>query len=216
MAAISPISTQTVVVSTKSIFTHYSEAIDLTGKVNAFAILNSSNGTRITSNIEYSIDGVAWTMFDDSFSELLVPHRNKVISIQNENIVKMPFIRLSFRIEDMDMVSSTITIDVYGTTDTSALAAGVYLDGSDFVHITGNGTTVAKTGAGTLHSLLINVSGLLSTRATLYDNTSGSGTVIAVVDTTKASSLFMYNIAFTTGLTIVTSGGAVDLTVTYR
>ena len=207
------INTQVVEVNTRTIFTNYSTAIDLTGKSNVFVILNSSNGTKITANVECSMDGVTWMMFDDLFSVVLVPHRNKIIEIPNEHINKMPFIRIAFRIGNILGENSNVTISVY---DVEEPPTGIYLDGSDFVHITGNATTVAKTGAGTLHSLLINVSGTLTTRATLYDNTSGSGTVIAVVDTTKASSLFMYNIAFTTGLTIVTTGGAVDLTVTYR
>lgn len=217
MAAITPISTQTVMVNTKSIFTNYSTAIDLTGKVNAFVILNSSNGTKITANVEYSVDGLTWTMFDDFFLELLVPHRNKVISIPDEHIKKMPFIRLSFRIEDMDMISSTITIDAYGTTDTSAPASSVYEAGDSFSHIKTNTTTVVKSGSGIFHSLLVNTSGLISASATIYDNTSASGTTIAVVDTTRTSPLLIYNVAFTTGLTIVTTGGtAADLTVTYR
>ena len=207
------INSQVVEVNTRTIFTNYSTAIDLTGKSNVFVNLNSSNGTKITANVECSMDGVTWMMFDDLFSVVLVPHRNKIIEIPNEHINKMPFIRIAFRIGNILGENSNVTISVY---DVEEQPSGVYLDGSDFVHITGNATTVAKIGAGTLHSLLINVSGTLTTRATLYDNTSGSGTVIAVVDTTKASSLFMYNIAFTTGLTIVTSGGAVDLTITYR
>jgi hypothetical protein len=207
------INTQVVEVNTRTIFMNYSTAIDLTGKTNVFLVLNSSNGTKITANVEYSIDGVAWTMFDDLFAELLVPHRNKVIAIPDENIMKLPFIRIVFRIGNMLVENSMITISVY---DVEEPPTGVYLDGSEFVHITGNGTTVAKSGAGILNSLLINISGVLTTRATIYDNTSGSGTVIAVVDTTKTSSLFMYNVSFSIGLTIVTSGGAVDLTVTYR
>jgi hypothetical protein len=204
------VSTQTVVVDTKQIFTNYSTAIDLTGKINAFAILNSSNGTKITANVEHSIDGLTWTMFDDLFSILLVPHRNKVIEIPDEHISKMPFIRLSFRIEDTDMISSTITINVYATQN---------VPGASFVHITGAATTVIKSGAGTLNALIVNTSGLLPTTATLYDNTSGSGTVIAVIDTTSTAKLpvpLIYNLAFTTGLTIVTAGSGADITVTYR
>lgn len=207
------INTQVVMVNTRTRFTNYSEAVDLTDKSNVFVVLNSDNGTQVTANIEYSTDGVTWALFGDYFDIVLIPHMNKVIEVSDEHVIKMPFIRIAFRIKDIVLQDSSVTMRVYDIADPPT---GVYLDGSDFVHITGNATTVAKTGAGTLHSLLINVSGLLSTRATLYDNTSGSGTVIAVVDTTKASSLFMYNIAFTTGLTIVTTGGAVDLTVTYR
>lgn len=207
------INTQVVEVNTRTRFVNYSTAIDLTDKSNVFVILNSSNGTRVTANIEYSVDGVTWALFGDFFEVVLIPHMNKVIEISNEHIIKIPFIRIAFRIKDPVVENSSITMSIHSVDEPPT---GVYLDGSNFVHITGNGTTVAKTGSGTLHSLLINVSGLLTTRATMYDNTGGSGTVIAVVDTTKASSLFMYNIAFTTGLTIVTSGGAVDLTVTYR
>lgn len=206
------INSQVVEVNTRSIFANYSTAIDLTGKSNVFVVLNSSNGTKITANVEHSIDGTSWTLFDDLFSILLVPHRNKVIEIPDEHIKKMPFIRIVFRIGNLLVENSNVTINVYEVDEPPV--------GDSFVHITGTGTTVVKTGAGTLHSLLVNDPGLASTTATLYDNTSGSGTVIAVVDTAKASSLFMYNISFTTGLTIVTTGGAeggaVDLTVTYR
>jgi hypothetical protein len=51
--------------------------------------------------------------------------------------------------------------------------------------------------------------------ATVYDSATGSGTVIAVISFSSAFSL-AYNIAYKTGLTIVTSGTTPgDLTVSW-
>lgn len=88
--------------------------------------------------------------------------------------------------------------------------------GRPFSHISTNTTTTIKSGAGFLHSLVINTRGLTNT-ATIYDNTAGSGTVVAAIDTTLSTTAFVYDIAFSTGLTIVTAGGtAADLTISYR
>lgn len=91
--------------------------------------------------------------------------------------------------------------------------------GRTYSHISTATTTTIKSGAGFLHTLVINTTVALGT-ITIYDNTAGSGTVIAVI-TNPATLLQMgpltatYDIAFTTGLTIVTTG-AQDLTVAYR
>ena len=82
-------------------------------------------------------------------------------------------------------------------------------------HISANTTTTAKSGAGTLHTIVINTKGITNT-ATVYDNTAGSGTILAVIDTTLSTTAFVYDVAFATGLTIVTAGGTpADLTVSY-
>lgn len=84
-----------------------------------------------------------------------------------------------------------------------------------FSHISTNTTTTVKSGAGILHTLVINTRGGTST-ATVYDNTAGSGTVVAVIDTTLSTTAFVYDVAFATGLTIVTAGvSAADLTISY-
>ena len=85
-----------------------------------------------------------------------------------------------------------------------------------YTRISTNTTTVVKSGAGTLKSININTAGASANVATVYDNTAGSGTVIAVIDTT-AKGTHHYDIAFGTGLTIVTATGtAADLTVSTR
>lgn len=86
-------------------------------------------------------------------------------------------------------------------------------------NLTGNGTTTVKASAGALHALQINTRASGGT-ATVYDNTAGSGTVIAVVDTgfvNSSSNTLFYDVAFQTGLTIVlANASAVDLVVSYQ
>ena len=79
-------------------------------------------------------------------------------------------------------------------------------------------TTVVKEGPGLLHSIVFNklaANGVI----TIYDNTAASGTVIATI-TSPATLLsnqgtLLYDLEFKTGLTIVTSTAAQDITVTY-
>lgn len=81
----------------------------------------------------------------------------------------------------------------------------------------GTATTVVKSGAGTLASITINTKGASSNTLTVYDNTAGSGTKIATIDTTVAAITLNFNVAFATGLTIVSATGTgADYTVAYR
>jgi len=79
-------------------------------------------------------------------------------------------------------------------------------------------TTVVRTGAGILGSIVINKA-VASGVITMYDNTAGSGTKIGTI-TAPATLLHShfalpYNVAFTTGLTIVTAE-ADDITVCWK
>jgi hypothetical protein len=91
--------------------------------------------------------------------------------------------------------------------------------GHSYNHISSATTTVVKSSSGVLHSLLINTP-VASATITIYDNTAGSGTVIGVITcggtlANDQANLYTYDVAFTTGLTIVTSA-ATDITVSYR
>lgn len=90
--------------------------------------------------------------------------------------------------------------------------------GSPFSRISTNTTTTVKSGAGILHKIVINTKGASANIATVYDNTAGSGTVIAIIDTVNLNpQSLIYDLAFATGLTIVTATGtAADITVVYR
>lgn len=80
-------------------------------------------------------------------------------------------------------------------------------------------TTVVKSGVGFLHSITVNkatASGVIA----IYDNTAGSGTLIGTITmpaTLLANQItLLFDVSFSVGLTIVTSGAAQDITVSYR
>lgn len=78
-------------------------------------------------------------------------------------------------------------------------------------------TTVVKSGPGTLHSICVNApatNGVI----TIYDNTAASGSTIGTITTPASAPLrcFAYDVAFWTGLTILTATSAQDLTVSFR
>ena len=85
-------------------------------------------------------------------------------------------------------------------------------------NLAANATTTVKSTPGFLHSLVINKIGATANTITIYDNTAGSGTVIATIDSTIASApTRLYDVQFTTGLTVViASGTAADITLSYR
>lgn len=88
-----------------------------------------------------------------------------------------------------------------------------------YTNITSATTTTVKSGAGFLHSIVVNLP-VANGVITLYDNTAGSGTKIGTItfgatvlsDVAKA---VIFNVKFTTGLTIVTSAST-DLTISTR
>lgn len=91
------------------------------------------------------------------------------------------------------------------------------VSGFSYTNITTATTTVVKSGSGTLHGVTINTKGTVASTATIYDNTAGSGTKIAVIDTLNLSGAFFYDANFSTGVTIVTTGTiAPDITVMWR
>jgi hypothetical protein len=92
----------------------------------------------------------------------------------------------------------------------AAAATGGY----SFTNITTDTTTTVKSGAGFLHTICVNTLAATGT-ATVYDNTAGSGTKIATIGTGTAICL-IYDVAFATGLTIVTATAAADITVSYK
>ena len=92
--------------------------------------------------------------------------------------------------------------------------------GYSFLNIAaGQATTTVKSGAGTLHAIVLNSAATATNTTTIYDNTAASGTVIGrpAVTTATIPVTLIYELAFGTGLTIITAtanGG--DMTVIYK
>lgn len=79
-----------------------------------------------------------------------------------------------------------------------------------------NATTTLLSGPGWLESITLNTKGASSNTITVYDNTAGSGTKIATIDSTLGIQTLFYQCSVKTGLTIViATGTAADITVSY-
>lgn len=86
-----------------------------------------------------------------------------------------------------------------------------------YTNITTQTTTTIKSSAGLFHRLTINTP-LASGVITIFDNTAGSGTKIGTITfpatlVSDGPITATYNVKFSTGLTIVTSGSNMDITI---
>jgi len=81
-----------------------------------------------------------------------------------------------------------------------------------FQRIATQTTTTVKSGSGHLHSIVLGATA--AGAITVYDNTAGSGTVIATLKASIVEGTYLFDCQFSTGLTIVTAAAS-DLTVTY-
>lgn len=74
-------------------------------------------------------------------------------------------------------------------------------------------TTTVKSGAGFLHAITITES--VASTIIVYDNTAGSGQIIASFVASAGVATYQLNVSFSTGCTVVTAGAS-KLTVSYR
>jgi hypothetical protein len=85
-----------------------------------------------------------------------------------------------------------------------------------YTNITTDATTTPKSSGGFLHTVCINTPAATET-VQIYDNTAGSGTTIGKITVFASTNpCQLYDVAFTTGLTIVTAVAAGDITVAWR
>lgn len=88
---------------------------------------------------------------------------------------------------------------------------------NSFNHISTSTTTAVALVPGVLHSISVNTKGTVASTITVYDSLSASGSIIAVIDSLNLAGTTIFDVAFTIGLTIVTTGTvAPDVTVSYR
>lgn len=95
--------------------------------------------------------------------------------------------------------------------DTSMVVAQVPYT---YAHISTDATTLVKSGAGILHNICVNTVGAAST-ITVDDALTATTPTMAVISGATLG-CYRYDVAFLTGLTIVTAVAAPDLTVSYR
>ena len=103
------------------------------------------------------------------------------------------------------------------TAQTSLTSIDDKLSLPSFVHINTAATTVVKSGAGFLYSICLN-SVANGTSVTVYNNTAGSGSIIALPSPPNGAVSHCLNyqgLQFSTGLTIVTNTTS-SITIVYR
>lgn len=102
-------------------------------------------------------------------------------------------------------------------TESTLAALNNKFNTNSFSNINTNTTTTVKSGSGVLKRIVVNKVGASSNTCTIYDNTSGTGTIIGTIDPVHTQIVFEYDVVFNTGLTIVTATGtAADLTIVYQ
>lgn len=101
---------------------------------------------------------------------------------------------------DFQTMATTVGLDGVAGVNTSEIADWGYTS------LTASGNTLVKTGPGQLHSLIV---GTATGNITIYDGTTSGGTVILATSALPAAGVYIYNVAFGTGLFIVLSGAGV-------
>jgi len=83
-----------------------------------------------------------------------------------------------------------------------------------YKYISGATTTTCKISGGFLHAIVINDAGTL---CTIYDQTTAASPIIGILDTgATVGTTVTYDVPFSNGLVIVTTGGGTNLTVIYE
>ena len=91
------------------------------------------------------------------------------------------------------------------------------IDGFNHAVINTATTTTIKSSSGMLHNITVNTKGTVASAITVYDALTATGTPIAIIDSLNLYGTFNFDINFSVGLTIVTTGtSAPNLTIAYR
>ena len=91
-----------------------------------------------------------------------------------------------------------------------------FLGGFSYNNISTDTTTQVKSGAGVIHSVSVNTAGTVASSVSIYDSTTTTTPVIAIVSA-LATGYFILDASFSSGLRVVTTGTvAPNVTITYR
>lgn len=118
---------------------------------------------------------------------------------------------LPVRMENINS-NGNVTNNIMDCMGAVILGQGKYETAPIYKYIAGASTTIMKRGAGVLHTIVNNDN---AGSVIVYDNTAGSGTIIASTDLTKALGTLAFKVTFNVGLTAVTTG-AVKVTFVYE
>lgn len=97
-------------------------------------------------------------------------------------------------------------------------SVGAAVSGNSYVNYTTNqSTTAVKTSSGTLKAIVVNAKGTVASVINIYDSNGAASGPIAEIDSLNLSGTFEYDLDFSTGLTVSSTGTvAADFTVIYK
>ena len=168
---------------------------------------NGVYGTTWAPNADqyYKVD-IEWTPIATSFyinNKLL---HTKLGGHQSDSLSHP----IRFENNNYNTNATDVAFDVYAA---AIMRFGELDTNATYKYIAGASTTVLKIGPGGLHAVINNDN---SGSVIIYDNTAGSGTIIASIDLAKVLGTLSFNAPFSNGLTIVTTGDGAKITVTYE
>ena len=113
-----------------------------------------------------------------------------------------------------DVLGAAYGREVYATTaEDNTVGVFKVEQRFSYSYISSATTTTVKSGAGFLNAITITEA--VASTIIVYDNTAGSGTIIASFVASAGVGTYHFNVSFGTGLTIVTAGAS-KLTTSYR
>lgn len=181
------------------------------GSDTAVASGSFNKGTfTIDTNIHSYEIRVSYVAYDFYVDERLVHS----ISILGSSVINSQNLNLPATLQNNNSGGGTSNVSISGFVATVYRLGDLETE-SAYKHITTAATYNCKYGAGRLHRIVLNNAG--GTLFTIYDNTAASGNIIGIINTpATANALFLeYNLPFSIGLTIVTTG-TWDATVVYE
>lgn len=190
----------------------------------AFIAVNSVHAANTPNNTQMLTDktGAVIPQFWDSTAlvwraiSATYPQPNGVsVSVTSNDITKFGGTNLSTGLgaSGAGIPRVTVSSDTVHPVTFAASATGGY----SFTHIATSTDTVVKASAGTLHGINVNTKGTVASAITIYNNTTCTGAVIAVIDSLTLSGLFVYDVAASVGICVTTTGTvAPDVTALYK
>lgn len=119
-----------------------------------------------------------------------------------------------YAFKNQDSIGASYGREVYATTaEDNTVGVFKVEQRFSYSYISSATTTTVKSGAGFLNAITITEA--VASTIIVYDNTAGSGTIIASFVASAGVGTYHFNVSFGTGLTIVTAGAS-KLTTSYR
>jgi hypothetical protein len=185
---------------------------------------NTANGGVVTTVSSGSFNGdVAALVLDTNAHNFEIVYQVAAVYFFVDNVLLHKFrptiamLSSNMHLSTTSLVTNTggsagMSMEVWAS---SIIRFGSSVSALQSFHFSTNGTNVLKLGPGRLEAVVSNNAGTGGNSVTIYDNTSATGKIIAILNVFSGTN--SYNLDFFIGLTIVSAGGsAPDMTIVFE